>query len=489
MLLGARSASLTNTKCNGLRRPRKAGLLESLLANRHTSLIVFCSSRLSRHFSTAFVSFRPFLPFFAAPLARMDTLRNFASKATGGSGPKRPRSTSTSTVGSQAPAGSGPATAQASSQAEPLNPQQPKTFAEAAAAATVPAKRPGGPSAPSCPRPALRRGPVLWQSSDYASLERPAPPTAAPNTLYADLRQETMTPEAFLAAAYAFLGNLVIGFQLFAAQKVVALTFASVEAHALHVNVRLGRDGPLLYPAPPNPAELVRLTLQGVPYWHADKLRSAVAGLLDPFGSLVFLAPMVSTDGWMSDQWHATFVRKEGVTELPPDQIELFGLPVIVDIPGQRRFCRHCASSTHYKNTCRQWQRQRSRQAQAAREQQQHDQQYQQPQHHEQQQQEQQQQQQQQSDARRPPVPQNTATNEELWAEAPPRPLPTYTWSPFDDDAMEEVEPAVNPALRAEQIRLAQEIVANPGLHKSEKVVAATAFLTSARAEASGAKQ
>jgi hypothetical protein len=307
-----------------------------------------------------------------------------------------------------------------------------------------------------------------------------------------------MSPEAFLATAYAFLGNLVIGFQLFAAQKVVSLTFASAEARALHLNVWLGLDGPLLYPAPPKPTELVRLTLQGVPYWHADKLRSAVAGLLDPFGSLVFLAPMVSTDGWMSDQWHATYARKEGVMDLPPDQIELFGLPVVVDVPGQRRFCRHCASSTHYKSTCRQWQRQRSRQAQAAREQQQHDQQQQQPlqqeqqpqqEQQEQQPQQQQQQQQQQKDARRPPVIQPTATDTELWSDAPPRPPPANNRSAFDDNEMEteDASPATLP--RAEQVRLAQLVVANPTRYSQEKLAEAQAFLISARAEHRGAEQ
>jgi hypothetical protein len=335
----------------------------------------------------------------------------------------------------------------------------------------------------------LHRGPTFWEREDYTSLERPAPPTAAPNTLYADLRKAALSPEAFLAGAFAVLGKLVIGFQLFAAQQAIALTFATSEARAHLINQRLGGDGPLLYPAPPKRADLLRLTLQGVPYWRPDDVLKELHGLLSSFGDLVFLAPMVSPEGWLSDQWHATIVRKEGVNELPPDQIELCSLPVIVDIPGQRRFCRHCASSTHYKNTCRQWQRQRSRQAQAAREQQQHDQQQQQPQQQEQQQQQEQPQQQQQ-DARRPPIPQPTATNTELWSEVPSRPPPTNTQTAFNDDDMEtEVIPVADPAQRAERIRLAREIVNNAGRHTPEKLAEAKAFLVSARAEDRGAKQ
>jgi hypothetical protein len=346
----------------------------------------------------------------------------------------------------------------------------------------------------------LRRGPAEFQHEDYASMERPAPPTAAPNTLYMDLRQATLTPEAILAAAFSVLGKLVLGFQFFAAQKALALTFASSEAVLHYRNKTLGEDGPLLYPAPPKPADLIRLTLQGVPYWNRAGILIELPCLLSSFGELVFLAPMVTADGWLSDQWHATIRRKEGVTDLPPDQILLCGVPVIVDVPGQRRYCRHCASSKHYKNTCRQWQRQRSRQAQADREKAQHDAAI--------------QQQQQSSNTstsnpntstsdttstnttktpapdtttrqqpHRQPVHQSQASNQELWTEQS-NPPPDDQESAFNDAMDTDRQPD-----RASQVRAAQAVLTNSDNHDPSTVAAARAFLTAAYAEAGGAQQ
>jgi len=329
-------------------------------------------------------------------------------------------------------------------------------------------------------------------------MERPAPATAAPNTLFMDIRQATITPEAILAAAFAVLGKLVLGFQFFAAQKAIGLTFVNAEAATHYRNKTLGEDGPLLYPAPPKPADLIRLTLQGVPYWNKDGILATLPALLAPFGELVFLAPMVTADGWLSDQWHATIVRKEGATDLPPDTIQLCGVPVIVDVPGQRRFCRHCSSSTHYKTTCRQWQRQRSRQAQADRDKAHHDavlQQQQQPTassandttitgnnststtstssttdtgH---------------SDLARKPVHQQQQTTEELYTEQSHQ-LPHGQRSAFDDAMDTDRQPD-----RESQLRVAQAILANAANHDPAQVAAANAFVTSALAEAGGANQ
>jgi len=177
----------------------------------------------------------------------MESVRTGAAKLFGGSGYKRTRSDSSSTVGGSTAGGAGGSGARTSSTAEPLNAQS-RSFAQAAAP-SVPAKR-SGPSAPAFPRPSLRRGPVAFQHDDYASMERPAPATAAPNTLFMDIRQATITPEAILAAAFAVLGKLVLGFQFFAAQKAIGLTFVNAEAATHYRNKTLGEDGPLLYPAP-----------------------------------------------------------------------------------------------------------------------------------------------------------------------------------------------------------------------------------------------
>ena len=48
---------------------------------------------------------------------------------------------------------------------------------------------------------------------------------------------------------------------------------------------------------------------------------------------------------------------------------------MIIDVPGERRYCRHCMDVTHTKSNCRQGQRVRARQQQLLRQQQQFDQQ------------------------------------------------------------------------------------------------------------------
>ena len=227
------------------------------------------------------------------------------------------------------------------------------------------AKR-SGPAPPAFPRPHLRRGDPLIQDTNYASMERPAPTTPAPNVLYVDMRNSSLSPEEVLEAAFPVLGNHVIGFQLFAAQKTLGLVFTSAESCTLHRNKTIGETGLTLYPAPAKPVNLLKLTLQGVPFWDTAGVVATLPSILKPYGDLVFLAPMVTASGWTSDQWHATISRAPDNMALPPETIEILGQPVIVDIPAQRRYCRHCESSIHVKPSCRQGARQRQRQQQLA---------------------------------------------------------------------------------------------------------------------------
>jgi len=245
----------------------------------------------------------------------------------------------------------------------PLNAQQPRSFAQAAGGG--PPKRPG-PSPPSCPRPQLRRGDPLVEHADYRSMERPAPVTPAPNVLYVDLRSTPLTPEQVLEAAFPVFGKHVLGFQLMAGQKALALVFASEESHSHYLNADIGDTGLKLYPAPSQPVNLLKLTLQGVPFWDTAGVARELPKILHSYGELVFLAPMVTASGWLSDQWHATIARPAGSSALPPEIITLLDEQVIVDIPAQRRYCRHCASSQHIKPSCRQWSRLRSRMHQEA---------------------------------------------------------------------------------------------------------------------------
>jgi len=260
----------------------------------------------------------------------MQNAREGFARVFGGSGTKRTRSDSSSTAGGSGAAGAARrSTAQASGPG-PLNPQL-RSFAQAASGA--PGKR-AAPAPPSFPRPQLRRGKAEIQHQDYLSMERPAPATPAPNTLYLDMRASDLSPEQALEAAFDVLGNNVLGFQLFAAQKVLALTFASAESHLHYCNKPMGQDGPILYPAPAKPADLLRLTLQGVPYWNKEGIKDQLPKLLAPYGEVVFLAPMVTARGWFSDQWHVTLARKEGMTDLPPTPLLSATSPSSSTSPG-----------------------------------------------------------------------------------------------------------------------------------------------------------
>jgi hypothetical protein len=199
-------------------------------------------------------------------------------------------------------------------------------------------------------------------------MERPAPDSNAPNLLFVDMRATSLSPEAVLNLAYPVVQDKIIGFQLFAAQKTLGLVFASAEERIRCIGKPLGDSGLCMYPAPPQKPNLLKLTLQGVPFWSEATIKQDLPTIFAPLGELVFLAPMVTvTHGWYSDQWHATIARPEDSTDLPAELITLAGETVIVDIPGQRRYCRHCEASAHVKTSCRQGQREKSRQNQQAR--------------------------------------------------------------------------------------------------------------------------
>src|SRR5919108_616860 len=270
-------------------------------------------------------------------------------------------------AGSSGPQASASSSGRSSSAASglPLNPQQ-ASFA--AVASGNPAKR-SGPSPPALPRPQLRRGEAVLAHPQYASMERPAPALPAPNVLYVDMCSTNLIPEQVLAAVAQVTGPVVTGFELFAAQKAIALVFSSPDFANQFANKPIGDTGLSMYPAPVTSVNLLKLTLQGVPFWNLAAIKKELPSLLQPVGQLVFLAPMVSAEGFQSTQWHATIARPDNSTELPPDQIQIAGVPVIVDVPGQRRWCRHCEASTHIKASCRQGARVRSRQNQQAKDQ------------------------------------------------------------------------------------------------------------------------
>jgi hypothetical protein len=332
----------------------------------------FCSLRLAFLVSCVRFVYFYLVPLFAAPQVSytMSAAASTFMRALGGARSSKKTRTGEASVSqvslvtSESTGNAGAVSGSVSG--VPLNAQQPRSFAQAVGGGAV--KR-SGPALPAFPRPSLRRGVPLLKHPLYDSMERPAPSTPAPNMLYVDLRASSLTAEEALEAAFPQLGTHVLGFQLFAAQKTLGLVFASAESRNHHLDKAIGDTGLTMYAAPSAPANLLKLTLLGVPFWDAAGVQAALSKALAPVGELVFLAPMVTASGWMSDQWHATIARPADSTTLPPEKIELLGQDVIVDVPGTRRYCRHCAASTHILPSCRQGQRQRSRQNQLAKDQ------------------------------------------------------------------------------------------------------------------------
>jgi len=228
-------------------------------------------------------------------------------------------------------------------------------------------KRPIG-ALPSSPRPDLVRGEPVFEHPEFKSMERPAPASPSPNLLYLDLRASELTAQEALEAAFPLVGNKAIGFEFYAAQRAVALAFASEETRTPFVGQSVGETGLTFYVAPPERHILRRFTLSDVPLYDKDTILANLQQAFEPYGELVFLAPMLMTrTNWRSTTWHATLrVTKEQAARDPPPVLDILDAHIIVDIPNVRRFCRHCQDITHTKSSCRQGQRQRRTAAERA---------------------------------------------------------------------------------------------------------------------------
>jgi hypothetical protein len=225
-------------------------------------------------------------------------------------------------------------------------------------------------SAPVNERPQLVRGSSIFEHTDYLSMERPAPPAASNTFLYVDLRLSDLTAAQALDAAQEQLGDEVVGFQYFAGQHCLALMFSTSTARDKFEKKSIGKTDLVMYAAPSAPRKLMKLTLQGVPLVPKELLIKTLTAKFAAAGELVFLAPLMY-GRLLSDQWHATIaVSPDQIDTLPPDVITIADFPVIVDIPGERRWCKHCNGTTHVKASCRQGQRIRQRQRQQQLEQQ-----------------------------------------------------------------------------------------------------------------------
>jgi len=196
-------------------------------------------------------------------------------------------------------------------------------------------------------------------------MERPAPPTAAPNLLYIDLRKSEDDPETVLDLAIQVLGQDAVGFQFFAAQKTIGLVFATADLAKKHANTTIGDTDHLMYSGSPDQVFLKKLTLQNCAFFDGEALKEALVKAFEPYGQLVFLAPM-QRGHLISDQWHVTLQLPQEDAALPPAIMDILGQRIVLDVPGVRRFCNHCQDTMHIKPTCRQGQRLRARQNQLA---------------------------------------------------------------------------------------------------------------------------
>jgi hypothetical protein len=81
--------------------------------------------------------------------------------------------------------------------------------------------------------------------------------------------------------------------------------------------------------------------------------------IMQPYGTVVSLVPMLTTLGYWSTTWHLSLQVPSDDAAQPPPIITILDKQVICDIPGKRRFCKHCDGVEHVLASCRQGQRMR----------------------------------------------------------------------------------------------------------------------------------
>jgi len=247
------------------------------------------------------------------------------------------------------------------SDASSAQPQQVKKASYAQATATGD-KRKEAPATVST-RPPLVRGDPTFQVKDWESLARLAPTTLDPLVLYVDLRHTDLSAREVLVLAHETTQRSAVGFQHFAAQKALSLSFNSIDHVQRFVGQPIGDTDLVFYQAPPSAVHLQRLTVQGCPTASPNLVSLRLKQIFATYGTVVAVVPMVQSDtGLHSDTWQVTIRVDAADSPLPPARIKLLeddDLLVTVNVPGQRRFCHFCQSEEHVRFDCRQGQRAR----------------------------------------------------------------------------------------------------------------------------------
>jgi hypothetical protein len=172
-----------------------------------------------------------------------------------------------------------------------------------------------------------------------------------------------------LQLVFPLVQDAVVGFDMFAATKTLALVFADASKRASFLGKGIPETSLALYPAPRQQAILRKYTLHGVPTHDPQGFALAIRESLSSFGDVVSLLPMVhQATGWRSSTWHMAMRVPTADAPHPPAQFPILDVPITCDIPGERRFCNHCKDTVHVLASCRQGQRLRNkaRQLQAA---------------------------------------------------------------------------------------------------------------------------
>ena len=330
-------------------------------------LLAPCSLSLGTFFGV----FAFFLPVYCASLRMGETRKGntYGSRAVKAPAPKKAKPTSSASaapsgtsvvVSSAASVGTGATAPQRAPDASQDTAQQPqqRTYAQASQG---PVKRPAEDS-PASFRPPVERGVPTFRVDDWKSLERPAPRAIDRFVLYADLRSSQLPMHDVLLAIHQSVGSDVVGLQVYAAQKVVSLAFATEQLLRKYSNKRIADTDLVLYPALPDPVFLQKLTLQGCPTSDHVAVTAAIRETFKQYSDVACVVPMVHVGtGWCTDTFHLTLRVPSADAPLPPPQLELFqDVTITVDAPGQCRFCKFCNSDKHTRYDCRQGQRQRA---------------------------------------------------------------------------------------------------------------------------------
>jgi hypothetical protein len=240
------------------------------------------------------------------------------------------------------------------------------TFAQAAQSGA-------GKKASSGPQGTKRRlavpdwtlGKSLFRVQEWDSYMRPPPKVAHRYVVFASLKDTSFTASDVIRAGSQSFSDLV-AVDVFAASQQVALAFTTATAADVAAErgllMRLDARLSLTRRADYQP-DIRKLTVAGVDCTSPKAALKALKEFFTPYGRVLDVAPRYWMDTHIhTGVWHVTIDRHQHqVADAPPEVAVIAGQDVYIDIPGQPRVCRHCASAVHCKKDCKTWARLQAR--------------------------------------------------------------------------------------------------------------------------------